>query len=157
MQQFSDWLAATWLSVALQEHNAWTIPAIQSLHIIAIAIAMGSSLLIGLRVLGIAGTDQTPAQNLARYGPWLKAALWTLLVSGTLLVVAEPVRELITVSFWVKMALVIVGVLLARALSRGAGAAYVVLQFLIWIAVIFLGRLIAYDHIWGSWSPAAKA
>jgi len=68
LQQFSDWLAATWLSVALQEHNAWTIPAIQSIHIIAIAIAMGSSLLIGLRVLGVAGTDQTPAQNLARYG-----------------------------------------------------------------------------------------
>jgi hypothetical protein len=27
--------------------------------------------------------------------------------------------------------------------------------FCIWVAIIFLGRLIAYDHVWGAWSPAA--
>ena len=27
---------------------------------------------------------------------------------------------------------------------------------LIWMAIIFLGRLIAYDHVWGSWSPAVN-
>jgi hypothetical protein len=31
-----------------------------------------------------------------------------------------------------------------------------VVTFLVWIAVIFLGRLIAYDHVWGSWSPAPR-
>ena len=29
--------------------------------------------------------------------------------------------------------------------------------FLIWVGIIILGRLIAYDHIWGPWSPATKA
>jgi len=28
---------------------------------------------------------------------------------------------------------------------------------LIWVCIIILGRLIAYDHVWGSWSPATKA
>jgi hypothetical protein len=32
-----------------------------------------------------------------------------------------------------------------------------VLTFLIWVCIIILGRLIAYDHVWGSWSPARKA
>ena len=32
-----------------------------------------------------------------------------------------------------------------------------ILTFLIWACIIILGRLIAYDHIWGSWSPATKA
>ena len=32
-----------------------------------------------------------------------------------------------------------------------------ILTFLIWVAIIVLGRLIAYDHVWGSWSPATKA
>ena len=32
-----------------------------------------------------------------------------------------------------------------------------VLTFLIWACIIILGRLIAYDHVWGSWSPAEKA
>ena len=31
------------------------------------------------------------------------------------------------------------------------------LTFLIWACIIVLGRLIAYDHVWGSWSPATKA
>ena len=32
-----------------------------------------------------------------------------------------------------------------------------ILTFLAWAGVIVLGRLIAYDHVWGSWSPATKA
>ncbi len=33
----------------------------------------------------------------------------------------------------------------------------VVLTFLIWAGIIVLGRLIAYDHVWGSWSPATAS
>ena len=40
-------------------------------------------------------------------------------------------------------------------LVTGSGMA--ILTFLIWVCIIFLGRLIAYDHVWGSWSPATKA
>ena len=32
-----------------------------------------------------------------------------------------------------------------------------VVTFLIWLGIIILGRLIAYDHVWGSWSPARRA
>ena len=32
-----------------------------------------------------------------------------------------------------------------------------ILTFLIWACIVILGRLIAYDHVWGSWSPATKA
>jgi hypothetical protein len=31
-----------------------------------------------------------------------------------------------------------------------------ILTFLIFLFIIVLGRLIAYDHIWGSWSPATS-
>ena len=31
-----------------------------------------------------------------------------------------------------------------------------ILTFLIWVCIIFLGRLIAYDHVWGSWSPSER-
>ena len=34
--------------------------------------------------------------------------------------------------------------------------ALAVLTFLVWVCVIVLGRLIAYDHVWGSWSPARR-
>jgi hypothetical protein len=31
-----------------------------------------------------------------------------------------------------------------------------IVTFLVWVAVIVLGRLIAYDHVWGAWSPAHR-
>lgn len=34
---------------------------------------------------------------------------------------------------------------------------HAILTFLVWVDIIILGRLIAYDHVWGSWSPAQKA
>jgi len=34
--------------------------------------------------------------------------------------------------------------------------ALAVVTLLIWISVVVLGRLIAYDYVWGSWSKALK-
>ena len=171
MKQFAEWLSTTAPSVFLQEHNTWAIPLIQSIHIVGIALVMGSVLTIDLRILGWAGTDQTLRQTSSRFGPWLSASLWLMLVTGILMVIGEPVRELVTFSFWFKMALVAIGTIVAalfrrnlrrherrwedtlvhRASTRGLAIA----TFLIWFGVILLGRFIAYDHIWGAWSPAA--
>ena len=172
MQQFALWLAATPPSVFIQEHNAWTIPAIQSVHIVGIALVMGSVLMIDLRILGLAWTDRTVQQTTNRFGPWLTGSLWLLLVTGLLMVIGEPVRELVTFSFWLKMALVAVGAVVAirfqqtirrheqrwgdNLVHRGSIKTMAIVTFLVWVAVIFLGRLIAYDHVWGSWSPAPR-
>ena len=170
MNQFALWLASTPPSVFIQEHNAWTIPAIQTVHIVGIALVMGSVLMIDLRILGLAWTEQTLRQTTGRFGPWLTGSLWLLLATGLLMVVGEPVRELVSFSFWLKMALVAIGAVVAvsfqRALRRHehweSTAAQpsikllAVVTFVVWIGVIFLGRLIAYDHVWGSWSPAPR-
>lgn len=168
MREFAEWLASTAPSAFIQENYSWLIPALQSLHIAGIAVAVGSVLMINLRILGLAGADQTLLQTGERFGPWLKAAFGMLLVTGLLLVVGEPVRELVTFSFWAKMGLVALGVGVAahlqarmRKSESAADSASVrtlaVLALLIWVCVIFLGRLIAYDHVWGTWSPAEKA
>ena len=171
MHQFALWLASTAPSVFIQEHNAWAIPAIQTVHIVGIALVMGSVLMIDLRILGLAWTEQTLRQTTGRFGPWLTGSLWLLLATGLLMVVGEPVRELVSFSFWLKMALVAIGAIVAvsfqRALRRQeqfweSKAAQpsikllAVLTFFAWIGVIFLGRLIAYDHVWGNWSPAQR-
>ena len=112
-------------------------------------------------------------QIIDRFGPWLTGALCVLLATGALLVIGEPVRELVTFSFWLKMFLVAVGTLIAAVFQmalrkneqhweetvvKRAGIKWLaVLTFLIWVAIIILGRLIAYDHVWGSWSPSTKA
>ena len=173
MNDFAVWLATTLPSVFIQNHEAWMIPVIQSLHIVGIGIAVGSTLMMTLRVLGWVGTDQTVLAVQRRFGPWLTGALCLLLASGGLLIVAEPVRELVTFSFWLKMVFVAVLTVLAavfQASVRRSGDRWeqglvrrrsvrlaAVIIFVVLGCIIILGRLIAYDHIWGHLSPATKA
>ena len=173
MNNFAQWLYATAPSAFIRSHEVWMIPTIQSVHIIGIATAVGSAFMIAMRVLGWLGVDQTVLQTQQRFGPWLTGALWLLLATGSLLVLAEPPRDLVTFSFWLKMILVAVmattSVAFQRSVRRHAQAweteadarasvkAAALLTFVIWAAIIILGRLIAYDHIWGRLSPAAPA
>ena len=173
MKQFAEWLSTTAPSVFIQVHEAWAIPTIQSIHIVGIGVVMGSVLMIYLRILGWAGMDQTLRQTVSRFGPWLTGSLCLLLATGLLLVIGEPVRELVTFSFWAKMLLIADMTLVATIFrisvrkherqweealqNRGLTKGVAMLTFLIWVCIIILGRLIAYDHVWGSWSPATKA
>lgn len=169
----ADWIAATPPSVLIQKNEAWAIPVIQSIHIAGIGVVLGCVLMMTLRVLGYIATDRTVLQTQQRFGPWLTGALWLLLGTGLLMIVGEPVRELVTFSFWAKMTLVILGAVIAWAFQRSVrtrGAqwdeslanrrsvkAMAVFTLLVWLAIVFLGRLIAYDHVWGALSPATKA
>ena len=173
MKAFTDWLAATPPSVLIQHNEVWFIPAVQSIHIAAIGVVLACVLMMTLRLLGYAGLDQGVAQIQRRFGPWLKGALVLLLCTGVLMIIGEPERELITFSFWAKMALVLVGTGVALGFERmlrvrgeawadtlpasGRVKAMAVATLVVWLAVVFLGRLIAYDHIWGPLSPATKA
>jgi hypothetical protein len=173
VKDFADWLSSTAPSVYLQIHEAWTLPVIQSLHIVGIGTAVGSGLMIALRVLGWVGTDLSLVDTQRRFGPWLTGALLLLLASGGLLIVAEPVRELVTFSFWLKMLcvamLAVVSVAFQKSVRqdgpkwehtlsvRPSVRLAALLTFVLWGCIIVLGRLIAYDHIWGHLSPATKA
>ena len=173
MKHFAEWLSTTSPSVFIQNHNGWVIPTIQSIHIIGIAAVFGSVFMIYLRILGWAGMDQTLRQTTSRFGPWLTGGLWLMLVTGMLMVLGEPVRELVTFSFWLKMFLVAVSTVIATVflvavrqhdqqweetlVKRRSTQGLAILTFVIWVFIIILGRLIAYDHIWGPWSPATKA
>jgi len=153
---FAGWLSQTALSLTIQTHE-WVIPTIQSIHIVAIGVALVSAFMIGFRVLGWTGSDQTLAETTARFWPWLVASLGVLLVTGALMVAGEPARELLALSFWLKMILVVVGTTLTWWVSRRGTKPLTILTLLVWVGIIFLGRLIAYDHIWGAWSMSPKA
>jgi hypothetical protein len=172
MIQFTDWLSRTSLSLAIQTHE-WVIPTIQSIHIVGIGIVLVSVFMIVLRILGLAGRDQSLVETTARFGPWLFSALYVMLATGTLMVVGEPARELLAFSFWLKMSLVVLATVIAGIFGSSVrkNEAYwessiiknlstkslALFTLLIWIAIVILGRLIAYDHVWGSWSHAPKA
>ncbi|SLJ94949.1 DUF6644 family protein [Novosphingobium mathurense] len=155
---FGEWLYATPVSTAIRE-TTWIIPNIQTVHILAIAVVVGSALLTELRLAGVIATDRPEADVLRRYLPWMKVALVVLLLTGTVLIVAEPGRTLGNTLFWIKMALVAgaslvtlkarksllrTGDTMAGEVVPEASRSLAWLMVIIWCAVIFCGRFIAY-------------
>jgi len=108
----TEWLSQTTISLAIQTHD-WVIPTVQSVHIVAIGVVLTSVFMIDLRILGLAGRDQSLTETTGRFGPWLSGALCVLLATGVLMVIGEPARELLAFSFWLKMFLVAVGTVTA--------------------------------------------
>jgi uncharacterized membrane protein SirB2 len=159
MSEFAAWLHATAFSQTIQSVRV-IVPLLQSIHIVMIGIVFVSSLMIALRVLGRIRSDESCEAVWRRFAPWLWTGLAVMAVTGLLLIVGEPARELGATSFWIKMALLLVAVtvtvLLGRAPQGAAARPAAVGLIALWLAIIFLGRAIAYDvEVWGALSMHA--
>jgi uncharacterized membrane protein SirB2 len=165
--EFAEWLGSTPLSIGVQS-RAWLTPLLQSIHILMIGIVFVSILVVALRVLGRARADESIAAVWRRFAPWFWPALVVMALSGIVLIIGEPVREATALSFWLKMSFIVIGVssaaLFGRSIRSAAkaevfstGARFVaVATVVLWLAIIFLGRAIAYDiEVWGSWHLGA--
>jgi len=156
--EFSLWLTETDFSMWLQT-NFWSIPTIQTLHILAIATLFGSALFVNLRVLGLVGTYRGLGETAQRFKSWMNWSVVALVLTGSLLIAAEPMRELINPIFWIKMVLVPLAVLImipynravAKAETTGGVTAAMrfnsVLLIILWCAIMFAGRWIAYAPV----------
>ena len=154
----SDWPFALWL-----QSHFYAIPAFQTVHILAIAILFASTLMLSLRVLGINGRDQSLADSLRRYRPWIWSAVLALVASGIVLLISEPVRNMINAIFWMKMILLAVAVVFSLAFQHSIRARIAtwdaspaghlslrinaVAILLLWCAVMAGGRWIAYAPV----------
>jgi len=153
LQSFGHWLESTALSKGLQStHGA--IADIQIVHILALATLFALALNLSLRIAG-RGLTAEPVPSLAgRFVPAIWSCLAVLLISGTLLIVAEPGRAIFNKVFYTKMVLVLLAVSFTLWLSAVARrqegkptrlrTTAAVLYMLIWMSVIVAGRFIAY-------------
>lgn len=120
IEHFCDWLSATTLSMAFQNWD-WFVPLVQTLHILSIAVVLTSVGMMSFRLIALSRggrrakvpeshcAEPRPAQHLpAEWIPWTWSALTLLLISGLLLIVTEPNRELLNITFRIKMLLVLV-------------------------------------------------
>ncbi len=160
MRTFAEWLSLTGPSVAIQS-TFWAIRVLQAVHLLTAGVVCASGAMIALRVLGRRRADQAFATVWARFGPWLAAALAVMLATGIAQTLGDPVREFTATSYWVKLALVLICVLGTLSLVRRPHAADFSLAakllaaglVLLWLAIPWLGRMIAYDlALWGGWS-----
>ena len=159
IQQFCDWLAATSLS-QLFANLDWFVPTVQTLHILSIAVVVTTLGMLDFRLLRLIRSGP-PLERLAgNFIPWTWRALVVLLVSGILLIITEPTRELMNDAFRLKMlmvaALVILTFVFQAATTREAGywtasparrrlgGLLGIASLVLCVSIVAAGRLIAY-------------
>jgi hypothetical protein len=153
------WLEHTALSQTIQSVD-WIVPAVQTIHILAITVVAASALMIDLRLIGVFSADRPLREVSARFLPLVWWPLLVLLATGAIMIIGEPARSLKNPAFQLKMAL-LVTVLVVTALyqlllrrdpalgsptssHRGTATAIATLSMLLWSGIIFAGRWIAY-------------
>lgn len=155
---FCTWLKLTPLSQSMQPVE-WLVPLVQVVHILAVCAVISSVLIIALRLAGFVSRDRPVAQMSARFLPVIWCALPVLLLTGSVLIIIEPVRSLGSIAFQLKMALLVLAIIIMlvyqsslardptrweRPGSRFSAALLAIVSLLPWIGIIFAGRWIAY-------------
>jgi hypothetical protein len=157
---FFEQLGETDWSVALHESEiAYSV--IESLHVWSMCLFFGMTSMFDLRLLGWTMRGVPVSEVIRRLQPWTIAGFVAMVITGTLLFYAIPVRSYQNIFFRTKMVLMLVAglnVFLFHArvfpgvvkwdadavpprAARIAGA----FSLALWVGIIFSGRMIAYN------------
>jgi hypothetical protein len=167
---FCHWLAGTPASVALHE-SIWVYPIVESTHVLTIAVFLGLTTMLDLRLLGAIMPAAPASQLIRRFMPWMVAGFGVMMASGALLFYADPVKTYLNLLFRLKLVFLIAAglnaavfhVLASRTLAqwdvgrqppvhaRLAGG----LSLALWAAIVICGRLTAYN--WFDNDPGSLA
>jgi hypothetical protein len=167
IEEFTQWLSQTHLNAVFSDTthlSTWLIiPVSQCVHILSVAIVMICVGVLNLNLLGIAGTRQSFAQLAKHLIPWIWGALTVLFITGAVQTIAEPSRELLNISFRVKMAMLLVTAAITLIYQitikkdshfweispqrRQTGRLLATISLVLWVGIAAAGRLIAYIDI----------
>src|SRR6478609_3630965 len=144
---FTDWF--------LGSPSIWAYPTVLTLHTVGMAILVGASFVINLRVLQVSGV--IPLHRLQPLYRFIWIGFTINLVSGLILFVTEAAARVVDRVFYVKMASIAValalgGVVKRRAIDRTDAPQVATLQtrslaaasLVMWTVAIVAGRLMAY-------------
>jgi hypothetical protein len=150
---FLAWLEATGLAEWVRSSTAG-YPSMIALHALGMAVMVGLSLLLDLRVLGwFAGI---PLQALRRFFGLAWIGFGINFISGSALFSAQATSYIVDWVFMTKMTLVLLGAITAGVLQpavaklgpgeplAGGTKAVAGVAIVIWVVAIVMGRLTAY-------------
>jgi hypothetical protein len=151
------WIETTAFSTWLRESaSIMVFPFVLILHTVGLAFLVGANVAIDARVLGLA--RGVPLLSMRRYYRAMWAGFWVNAFSGVLLLIAYPTKALTNPVFYVKLGMIAVALVLARAIRRQAALTPVAagmaspraLKWLAaaslasWVISITAGRFLAY-------------
>jgi uncharacterized membrane protein len=156
---FCQWLGDTDFSKHLRE-APYDFPILIIIHILTIAFCGGMVVMGNLRVLGLAMRSVPVSELIGQFRPWKWAAFASLLVSGTLLAMSDPVEYGGNIMFWISNVLLLLAGFNAFIFRWGAyrrvkewdsapqappsARRWATFSLFLWIILIFAGRAIAF-------------
>lgn len=154
---FLHWIEQTGLSIWIREADSlWAYPAIITFHSAGLAVMVGLSAVIALRILGFA--PGLPLAAMEKLYPMMWLGFWVNATSGVALMVADPVKMVTNPLLSIKLLLIAAAigslVLIRRRVLRSpdvqasvvpaGGKALAIASLALWIAATTAGRLTAY-------------
>ena len=160
-----DYLESLPLAVWVRSSpSLFAYSTVLSAHGVGLAIVVGVSTLIALRLLGVA--KDIPLAGLRRLYGIIWVGFFINLVSGLLLFIAEAHTMVAMVAFWGKMTFVALGMIVAELIKRfyfadvasvqagvvtRVGRNLAILSLSCWYLALIFGRLTAYPDMVSSW------
>jgi hypothetical protein len=157
---FFEWLADTPWSVELHE-SQYAYPLIESIHVWALAVFFGTVVMFDLRLLGWTMRSVPVSEVVDRLLPWTIGAFVVMVISGSLLFFAIPLRSYQNIFFRAKMLLLLaaglnVWIFHSRIYPRLLGQNVLGIppravrlaggvSLALWVGIIVSGRMIAYN------------
>jgi hypothetical protein len=133
--------------------STWLFPAIESTHLLSLALLGGSILIMSISILGWG--LKTPVAELYKSAHrYMNGAVIVLLITGVFLGISEPVKLYGRQAFWVKMislavALIVTYFVFNPRVRRGeSGTALrvvTVVTMAAWLTVAMAGRWIGFS------------
>ena len=134
-------------------NTEWAFPLAECFHIVGFAVAIGSVVLVDLRLMGLALNKQSAAYLLKQTWLWHLFSLLIVIFSGLALYISDPRMYERNDGFRFKITALIVAILynftihnkVAGSGSSGVGAKLVgLVSILLWVSVVFGGIFIAF-------------
>jgi Family of unknown function (DUF6644) len=99
------WIDGTDFAESIRS-SLWLFPALETVHVIAIALVVGSIAVVDMRLAGLAGRNRPISQISHEMLPWTWVAFGIATIVGVLLFVGTPVKYVGIAFFDIKMVLI---------------------------------------------------
>lgn len=111
------WFQNSWIGEGIRE-SRWLFPAIESVHLLGLAVIGGSVLAVNLSLLGLGLGRRSAARLWHDCWPWFLGSLAMMLGSGFLLFISEAVKLYYHEAFWVKMSALLLSLVFTATVER---------------------------------------
>jgi hypothetical protein len=159
LPEMMSWLQHREFSTTIAE-STWMFPGLETLHVIAVTLVVGSVAMMDLRLLGV-GRGRPASEVLATTLPWTWSAFAVALLAGGLLFCSKAETYYNNIPFRIKMlCMALAGinmlafhVLTARSMAQWDSSAPPMtarvaggISIGLWIVIVAMGRYVGFTY-----------